>query len=467
MEGEGSRRTRALAVLCLGALMIIIDGSIVNVALAPIRVDLGFSETGLIWVVNSYLLTFAGCMLLAGRLGDLFGYRRLFLIGIGLFTLASLGCGLAESRWTLIGARAVQGVGGAIVYVLALSFILDLFVEAQERARAVSIFGFVGAAGGSIAMLLGGSLASALNWHWIFLVNVPIGVTVYALGLESLPKDKPRSVTTHLDFGGALAMTASLMVALYAIVNRNSLDRTVVQTLGLLATAVALMTVFVAIEARASTPLVPLEVFRRHTLVVSTIIEAIATAATYTWGFIAALYLQLVLGYSPLQAGLAFLPSSQVTAAFALGLSARVVRRFGIKLPLTLGLLLMAAGFALFARAPVDGGFFADVLPGMLLVGLGLGMAPTPLTLAAMTDVPPDESGLASGIVNTASITGGALGLAILVTVAGGRRDALSFSRDTTATLNAAYHFAFLMSAVLTGVAAGVGVAFLKSKEKN
>ncbi len=466
MTGTMTDRMRwlALIVLCLGDLMIVLDTTIVNVALPSIRADLGFSQTSLAWVVNAYLLTFGGFLLLGGRLGDLFGHRRLFLAGIALFTLASLGCGLSNSQRLLEGARAVQGLGGAVVSAVAFSLIMFLFTEPAERAKAMGVFGFVMAGGGSIGVLLGGVLTNSLNWHWIFLVNLPIGVAVVALSLRLLPADRVAPASRRVDVAGAVTVTAALMLAVYAIVNGNQTGWTSGRTLGLLGGALALLVVFLAIEARIETPLVPLGLFRLRSVATSNIVGVLWAAAMFAWFFISALYLQLVLGYSPLKVGLAFLPANLIMGAFSLGLSAKLVMRFGIKRPLAAGLLLAAIGLVLFARAPVDGSFVVDVLPSMILLGCGAGMAFNPMLLAAMSDVAPEESGLASGVVNTAFMMGGALGLAVLASLAASRTDSLAASGlGHLAALNGGYHAALLVGAGVAVAAASIGAVFLRT----
>ena len=458
-------RTRwlALMVLCLGDLMIVLDTTIVNVALPSIRADLGFSQTSLAWVVNAYLLTFGGFLLLGGRLGDLFGHRRMFIAGIALFTLASLACGLSSSQRMLEAARAVQGVGGAVVSAVAFSLIMFLFVEPAERAKAMGVFGFVMAGGGSIGVLLGGVLTSALDWHWIFLVNLPIGVAVFALSLRLLPSEHVAPTNRRIDVAGAVTVTVALMLAVYAIVNGNQNGWTSAETLGLLAGAAALLGLFVLIEARVAAPLVPLGLFRLRNVATSNVVGVLWAAAMFAWFFISALYLQLVLGFSPLEVGLAFLPANLIMGAFSLGLSAKLVMRFGVRLPLAAGLLVAAAGLVLFARAPVGGSFVVDVLPAMILLGLGAGTAFNPLLLAAMSDVAPEESGLASGVVNTAFMMGGALGLAVLASLAASRTDTLLASGEAhLAALNGGYHAALLAGAAFAVLAAGIGAVFLR-----
>jgi len=457
-------RTRwlALIVLCLGDLMIVLDVTIVGVALPSIREDLGFSEESLAWVVNAYLLTFGGFLLLGGRLGDIVGHRRMFLAGISLFTAASVACGFAGSQGVLIAARAVQGVGGAIVSAVALSLIITLFTEPAERAKAMGVFGFVASGGGSIGVLLGGVLTDTLDWHWIFLVNVPVGVAVFALTLVLLPGGRG-TASGRLDVAGAITVTAASMVAVYAIVNGNEVGWTSPRTLGLLALAAALLGVFVRIESRASAPLVPLGLFRLRNLATANVVGVLWAAAMFAWFFLTALYLQLVLGYSPLEVGLAFLPGNLIMGALSLGLSARLVLRYGIRTPLVAGLSMAGVGLLLFARAPVDGSFVVDVLPGMILLGIGAGIAFNPVLLAAMSDVEPHDAGLASGVVNTSFMMGGALGLAVLASVAASRTDSLEASGESALdALNGGYQLAFLAGALFALLAAAVGGALLR-----
>jgi len=461
---DNRKRWLALMVLCLGVLMIVLDTTIVNVALPSIRTDLGFTETSLVWVVNAYMLTFGGFLLLGGRLGDLYGHRRVFLAGLVLFTLASLACGISTTQGLLIAARAVQGLGGAIVSAVSLSLIMNLFTEPADRAKAMGVYGFVCAGGGSIGVLLGGLLTSSLSWHWIFLVNLPIGVAVYALCLALLPSARGQAHGEKLDVAGAVTVTLSLMLAVYGVVNGNEAGWRSAQTLGLLGTAVALLAIFIAIEARVKHPLMPLGLFRLRSVSVSNVVGVLWAAAMFAWFFISALYMQLVLAYTPMQIGLAFLPANVIMAVFSLGLSARIVMRFGIRRPLAAGLWLAAIGLALFARAPVDGRFAIDVLPGMLLLGLGAGMAFNPLLLAAMSEVSPSESGLASGVVNTAFMMGGALGLAVLASIAAAQTGSmLAAGASTPLALTGGYQMAFLVGAVFAAVAGLLGALLLRS----
>jgi EmrB/QacA subfamily drug resistance transporter len=459
------RRWLALIVLCLGDLMIVLDVTIVGVALPSIRADLGFSEESLAWVVNAYLITFGGFLLLGGRLGDLLGHRALFLAGVALFTAASAVCGFANSQGMLVAARAVQGVGGAVVSAVALSLMMTLFTDPTERAKAMGIFGFVASGGGSLGVLLGGILTDALDWHWIFLVNVPVGILVVVLTLVVISGARVATAAQRLDVAGAVTVTSSLMIAVYAIVNGNETGWVTGRTLGLLAVSAVLLAIFLGIEARVHSPLVPLRLFRLRNIAVSNAVGVLWAGAMFAWFFLTALYLQLVLGYSPLQVGLAFLPGNLIMGAMSIGFSAKLVLRFGIRPPLTAGLLFAALGLLLLARAPVDGTFSIDVLPSMMLLGLGAGIAFNPVLLAAMSDVEPTEAGLASGLVNTSFMMGGALGLAVLASLAASRTDALlADGSSEAAALTGGYHLAFLVGAIFATAAAGLGGLLLRAR---
>ncbi|MET3463445.1 DHA2 family efflux MFS transporter permease subunit [Variovorax atrisoli] len=461
---DSRKRWLALMVLCLGVLMIVLDTTIVNVALPSIRTDLGFTETSLVWVVNAYMLTFGGFLLLGGRLGDLYGHRRVFLAGLVLFTLASLACGVSTSQGLLVTARAVQGLGGAVVSAVSLSLIMNLFTEPADRAKAMGVYGFVCAGGGSIGVLLGGLLTSTLSWHWIFLVNLPIGVAVYALCVALLPSARGHAHGEKLDVAGAITVTLSLMLAVYGVVNGNEAGWGSTQTLGLLGAAVVLLAIFIAIEARVQHPLMPLGLFKLRSVSVANVVGVLWAAAMFAWFFISALYMQLVLNYTPMQIGLAFLPANIIMAVFSLGLSARIVMRFGIRKPLAAGLWLAAIGLALFARAPVNGSFALDVLPGMMLLGLGAGMAFNPVLLAAMSEVSPSDSGLASGVVNTSFMMGGALGLAVLASAAAARSASMEAAgAQLPLALTGGYNLAFLVGAVFAAVAGLLGALLLRS----
>jgi len=461
---EARKRWWALYVLCAGVLMIVLDTTIVNVALPSIREDLRFTETSLVWVVNGYMLTFGGFLLLGGRLGDLYGHRRVFLLGLTLFTLASLACGLSNSQVLLVAARAVQGLGGAVVTAVALSLIMGLFTDPAERAKAMGIYGFVCAGGGSIGVLLGGFLTSALSWHWVFLVNLPIGVVVYALFVVLVPATQGPGPAARLDTAGAITITAALMLAVFAVVNGNEAGWMSLQTLGLLAAALLMLGLFVAVEAQVGAPLMPFALFRLRNVATANGVGILWAAAMFAWFFISALYLQRVLGYSAQQVGLAFLPANLIMAAFSLGLSAKLVLRFGLRTPVASGLLLAALGLLWFARAKVDGSFVVDVLPGMILLGLGAGIALNPVLLAAMSDVQPKDAGLASGVVNTSFMMGGALGLAVLASLAAARSAELdAATNQAVEALNGGYQLAFLVGAVFATVAAVLGALLMRT----
>ena len=435
---DKEKRWWALYVLCAGELMIVLDTTVVNVALPSIRESLGFSEASLVWVVNAYMLTYGGFLLLGGRLGDYFGHRRLFLQGIALFTAASLVCGLANSQWLLITARAVQGLGGAVVSAIALSLIIDLFTEEGERAKAMGVYGFVCAAGGSLGVLAGGVLASAFDWHWVFLVNIPIGIVVYVL-CRALIRHGLGKAEGRLDFAGAATVTASSTLAVYGIVN-NSLP--------LIAIAALLLAAFLFIESRVAAPLMPLRFWRVRSLAVANVVGALWAASMFAWFFISALHMQKNMDYTPLQIGLAFLPSNLIMAAFSLGLSAKIVMRYGSRLPLAVGLGLAAVGLGLFAVGPTqDASFTLHILPCMILLGAGCGMALNPILLIAMSEVAPSESGLASGVVNTAFMMGGALGLAVLAALAE----------------SAGYRAAFILATLFAAIAAILSATLLRS----
>jgi EmrB/QacA subfamily drug resistance transporter len=459
---ETSKRWWAFAVLCLGDLMIVLDMTVVNIALPSIQTELGFTASSLVWVINAYLLTFGGFLLLGGRLGDLYGQRRLFLVGLGIFTFASLLCGLAHSQEMLIIARAVQGIGGAIASAIALSLVINIFTDHQERAKAMGIFGFIMAGGGSVGVLLGGFLTS-INWHWNFLINIPIGIIVFVLCMYLLPAMRNTTEETKLDLVGAFMITGSLLLAMYAIVGGNEAGWASYQTLSLLAVSALLFLAFLAWEKRAPTPLVPLALFRLRNLSVSSIVGVLWSTAMFSWFFLSALYMQFILEYSPQQVGLAFLPANLIMALFSIGLSALMVARFGIRIPIGIGLGLAAVGLFLFARAPLDGTFWIDVFPSMMLLGLGAGMAFNPVLLAAMGEVPQNESGLASGVVNTAFMMGGSLGLAVLASIAASRTHTLvETGIGQIEALTSGYHAAFLVGGIFAVIAALLAVTLLR-----
>ena len=417
------------------------------------------------WVVNAYMLTFGGFLLLGGRLGDLYGHRRFFLLGLILFTAASLGCGSGADPAMLVAARAIQGIGGAVVTAVALSLIMDLFTETGERAKAMGIYGFVCSAGGSIGVLLGGLLTTTLNWHWIFLVNLPIGAGVYFACLRLLPQLPGTATGNRLDVVGCdhdhrLVDAGRLRHRQWP---RGGLaldtDHRDPRGRGRAARRLPRHRVARAGPADAA------GLFRLRNVATANVAAVLWAAAMFAWFFISALYLQLVLGYNAMQVGLSFLPANIIMAAFSLGLSARIVMKFGWRRPLAFGLLCAGAGLALFAHAPLDGYFWIDVLPGMALLGIGAGIAFNPLLLGAMSDVSPGDSGLASGVVNTAFMMGGSLGLAVLASLAAGQTDsALAQGAAETAALNAGYRLAFLVGAMCAAAAGIIGGAFMRTR---
>jgi EmrB/QacA subfamily drug resistance transporter len=447
---ERHRRWLALAMVCLCSLMIVLDGTIVNVALPSIQQDLGFSQANLAWIVNAYLLTFGGFMLVAGRAADLLGRRRVLMTGIALFTVASLACGLANSQTMVVVARGIQGIGGAIVASVSLSIVLVLFPEPGERAKAMSIWGFVGSGGGTVGVIAGGLVTQALNWHWIFLLNVPIGGLALLLARPLLPSVPGLGLGKGLDVGGTVAVIAAPVLAVYGIVNAGQAGWNSPVTLGCLAAALVSAVAFVLIEARVSAPLVRLGIFRSRTIAVTNIFTAISGAAFFGWFFFSALYAQHILGYDPLQTGLTFLPATLAMAALSLGIAAWIVGRVGPKIPLVWGTLLMVVGLALFARAPIDGAFVPDILVPMLLLGIGAGVSFMPLFLIATAEVGSGESGLVSGLISTSQMIGGALGLALLAGLAAARTSALlSAGEAQVVAINEGYHAAFVLAAVL------------------
>ena len=448
-QDDRSRWT-ALYVLCVGMLMIILDATIVNVALPSIQDDLGFSQNNLAWVVNAYLIAFGGLLLLAGRLGDLISRRRMFLSGLAVFTVASLLCGIAQSQELLIGARFVQGVGGAMTSAVILGMIVTMFPEPREQAKAIGVYSFVASAGASIGLLAGGVLTEAINWHWIFFVNLPIGIGTALLAVRVLEHDEGIGLDKGADVPGAVLVTGSLMLAVYTIVEAAEAGWGSAQTLGLGALAVALMAAFVAREAHASTPLIPLRIFRSRNVSGANAVQMLMVAGLFGMFFLGALFLQRVLGYGALEVGLAFLPVAVLIGAFSLRVSPQLVMRFGARATLLPGLVLIVVGLALFARAPVDSTYLVDVLPVMVLLGVGAGLVFPALMTLAMSGATRSDSGLASGLVNTTQQVGGALGLAVLATLSTTRTDSLLADGEATASaLTDGYHLAFTVGAGL------------------
>ena len=464
LEGQEERsRWTALVVLCIGMLMIILDLTIVNVALPSIQADLGFSQSGLAWVVNAYLITFGGLLLLAGRLGDLIGRRNVFLVGLAVFVAASALCGASDSQTLLIVARFIQGAGGAMASAVILGMIVTMFPQPAEQARAIGVFSFVAAAGASIGLLAGGVITQAINWHWIFFVNLPIGVATALLAVRLVRRDSGIGLRRGADVLGAVLVTAALMLGVYTIVKAQDYGWGSLHTLGLGAVALGLLAAFVGWEARARNPLMPLQVFRSRNVSGANLVQMLFVGGMFGMFFLGSLYMQRVLGYTALQIGLAFLPVALLIGAFSVGLSARLNMRFGPRATLIPGLVAGAAGLALFTQAPVGASYFADLLPSMVLVGIGAGLSFPSLMALAMSGADPSQAGLASGLVNTTQQVGGALGLAVLATLSGTRSESLlHHGKATAVALTSGYHLAWVIATALLVAAIGAAATVLR-----
>jgi len=456
-------RWLALVVLCAGMLMIVLDETVVNVALPSIQRDLGFSQAGLAWVVNAYMIAFGGLLLLAGRLGDLLGRKRIFLTGLAVFSTASMLCGVSGSQEMLIAARFIQGVGGALTAALILGMIVTMFPEPREQAKAIGLFSFVASAGGAIGLLAGGILTQAVNWHWIFFINLPIGIAAAVLTLRLIESDRGIGLGGGADAPGAVLVTAALMLGVYTIVGAADSTRSPVQTLGLGALALALLAAFIARQATAANPLLPLRIFRSRNVAGANLIEALMVAGLFGMFFLGSLYMQRVLGYDALQIGLAFLPVATAIGALSVDLSGRLTARFGARALLLPSLVLIEVGLVLFTRAPVDGRYIVDILPVMLFIGVGAGLAFPALTTLAMSDATASDAGLASGLINTTAQMGGALGLAVLAMAATSRTDLLlAEGQSAGSALTGGYHLAFAISAGVVIVAIILAAAVLQ-----
>jgi EmrB/QacA subfamily drug resistance transporter len=452
-----------LVVLCVGMLMIVLDATIVNVALPTIQRDLGFSQSSLAWVVNAYLIAFGGLLLLAGRVGDLIGRRRVFMVGLAVFVAASLLCGLAQSQALLVGARFVQGVGGAMTSAVILGMIVTMFPQPREQARAIGVYSFVASAGGSIGLLAGGAITQAINWHWIFFVNLPIGVVTALLAARLLQKDEGIGLGRGADVLGAVLIVGALMLGVYTIVEASGYGWGSSHTLGFGSAALALFVAFVAREARTPNPLVPLHIFRSRNTSGANLIQALMVAGMFGMFFLGALYLQRVLGFDAMEVGLAFLPVTVIIGTLSLGFSARLNLRFGARATLLPGLALIGAGLLLFARAPVDGSYLSDILPVMVLLGTGAGLSFPSLMTLAMSGATERDSGLASGLVNTTLQVGGALGLAVLATLSTTRTSSLLAGGDSmSSALTSGFHLAFVIGAGLVTIAIAVASTVLR-----
>jgi EmrB/QacA subfamily drug resistance transporter len=458
----------SLYVLCVGMLMIVLDATVVNVALPAIQVDLGFTQSGLAWVVNAYLISFGGLLLLAGRLGDLISHRGMFLAGLAVFTAASLLCGLSQGQVLLVAARFVQGAGGAMTSAVILGMIVTMFPEPREQAKAIGVFAFVASAGGAVGLLVGGVLTQSINWHWIFFVNVPVGIITAVLAGRLIEADRGIGFRDGADVPGAVLVTASLMLGVYTIVNPAAeYGWTSGRTLALGALSLALLVVFIVREATAKNPLIPLRIFRSRNVTGSNLIQVLSVAGMFGMFFLGALYLQRILGYDALQTGLAFLPVTILMGTLSVRYTDRLVMRFGARTMVLSGLVLFAAGLALFTQAPVEGSYVYHVFPVMVLLGTGAGLCFPALMTLAMSGATPDDAGLASGLINTTAQVGGALGLAVLATLSASRSSVLIGDGETNvAALTSGYHLAFGIGAALVVAAIAIALTVLEPEHQ-
>jgi EmrB/QacA subfamily drug resistance transporter len=454
------RRWTALFVVCLAQLMVVLDVTIVNVALPSIQHDLHFSQASLTWVVNAFLVTFGSLLLLAGRIGDLVGRKRVFLAGVATFTVASLLCGIAPSEGALIGARFLQGIGAAAQASVILAIIITEFPLPSERARAMSAYVFVSVAGGSLGLLAGGLLTEALSWHWVFFVNLPVGVAAFVLGRLLIPDDEGLGLGHGVDWIGSVLVTTSMMSAIYAIIQATSHGWLSSETLGFGALAAVLMAAFLALEARIENPIMPLRILRLRGLVNASIVRGFLVTGMYSTFFLGTLYLEHVRHYSALQTGAAFLPWTLTVAVLSRGITARLVERLGPLRVLTMGMASVVAGLLLFSTVGPDTAFFPTIFLACFAIGFGIGNAFMPLLTIAMEDVPAADSGLGSGITNVSLQISGALGLAVLSTIAANRTKGLvSAHHGLTTSLISGYHVAFLTGAGV--IATGIVLAFV------
>jgi EmrB/QacA subfamily drug resistance transporter len=461
--GDRSRWV-ALYVLCIGMLMIVLDATVVNVALPDIQNELGFSTAGLAWVLNAYLIAFGGLLLLAGRVGDLIGRRTMFVSGLAVFTLASLACGLAQSRNLLIVARFIQGIGGAMTSAVILGMIVTMFPEPREQAKAIGVFAFVASAGGAVGLLAGGVITQSINWHWIFFVNIPIGLVTAVLASRVVAAERGIGLRAGADLPGAVLITAALMLCVYTIVTSAAeLGWTAGRTLVLGALALTVLVLFILREASARSPLMPLRIFASRNVSGANLIQVVGAAGMFGTFFLGSLYLQRVVGYDPLQIGLAFLPVTVVMGTFSVRYSERLITRFGAGRTTIAGLVLIGLGLVLFTQAPTDGGYVLHILPSTVLLGAGGGLCFPALTGLAMSGATPSDAGVVSGLINTTGQVGGALGLAVLATLSSARSRELSArGQPSAAALTGGYHFAFGVAAALILVAIVIAVAVLE-----
>ena len=460
-------RWTALYVLCVGFLMIVLDMTVVNVALPAIQEDLGFSQSGLAWVVNGYLIAFGGLLLLSGRLGDLLGRKDIFMIGMAVFLAASVVCGFAQSQEVLVVARFIQGIGGALTSAVILGMIVTMFPEPKEQAKALGVYAFVASAGGSIGLLVGGVLTEAINWHWIFFINIPIGIGTAVAANRLVARDQGLGFDKGTDIPGAVLITASLMLGVYTIVGPAAEEGWGNGTTLLLgAISLALLAAFIARQATAANPLMPLRMFRSRNVSGANVIQALTIAGMFGMFFLGSLYMQQVLGYDALQIGLAFLPATLAMGIMSIRFSDRLINRFGPKQVLIPGLTLIGLGLVVFTRTPVDGSYVEHVLPPMLLLGIGAGSTFTALMTLAMSGATPQDAGLASGLVNTTAQVGAALGLAVLATLSATRTENLiADGADAAAAQVSGYHVAFWIGAALVAAAIAVAAFVVKPVE--
>jgi EmrB/QacA subfamily drug resistance transporter len=464
VEVEDRRRWLALYVLCAGMLMVVLDATIVNVALPTIQEDLGFSQNDLAWVVNAYLVAFGGLLLLSGRIGDLIGQRRIFLIGLAVFTGASLLCALAQSQGLLIGARFVQGVGGALTSAVILGMIVTMFPEPREQAKAIGVYTFVAVAGGSIGLLAGGVLTQTINWHWIFFVNVPIGLATALLAIRLVPDREGIGLAAGADLPGAALLTGGLMLGVYTILGVAEEGWGSTQTLGLGAVSIGLLAAFLARQARVANPLMPLRLFRSRNVAGANVVQALLVVGMFGMFFLGALYMQRILGYDALQVGLAYLPLTVVMGTMSFRFTGQLNLRFGPQATLVPAMICVVAGLLLLARTPVDASYAVDLLPAMILIGLGAGLGFPSLMTLAMSGATASDSGLASGLVNTSMQVGGSIGLAVLAVLSTERTDGLLADGESAASaLNSGYHLAYVIGAALVLVGIAVAVSVLRS----
>jgi EmrB/QacA subfamily drug resistance transporter len=459
-------RWLALYVLCAGMLMIVLDATIVNVALPSIQDDLGFSQNDLAWVINAYMIPFGGLLLLAGRIGDLIGQRRVFLFGLAIFTAASLVCAGSQSQEMLVGARFVQGIGGALSSAVILGMIVTMFPEPGAQAKAIGVYGFVASAGGSIGLLLGGVLTDAISWHWIFFINLPIGIAVAYLATRLVANPKGIGLSEGADFPGAALITGSLMLGVFTILQIVEWGWFDTKTIVFSAISAALLALFVHRQATIANPLMPLRLFRSRNVAGSNVLQALLVAGMFGMFFLGALYLQRVLEYSALDVGLAFLPTTLVMGALSLGFSERLIMRFGPRTTLIPGVCLVVVALLLFARTPVDANYLTDLLPPFLLIGVGVGTSFPAIMTLAMSGATPSDAGLASGFVNTSMQVGGAIGLAVLATLSTERTESLLGDGESLASaLTSGYHVAYLLGAGLAAVAVAIAVFVLRAPQ--